>query len=263
MSFKRRLTELTDNDFVGILLAPHVEHPNCLVLFEEDNEESIALHEVMANTASSVSSIIYYAILSRCPRLFNSSNAAKVESGSPYKGFTFRSFPCILTYHNRNPVGFYRGARNAEMISNYILNVAFQPDYYEPHDIIGGVTLDKNLEISGVNTYTNTPDRPNTVARTSLDLPPKMRGYDSKIGVVEAGTEQEKKSLNQLNSDISSSPAQVPQSAQVPQTPLSKPPQAQSQQVPQSAQVPPTPQQVPPQAQNGGSNIPVAAVPRI
>ena len=245
---KRRLSELTDNDFTGISLASRVDNPNCLVLFEEDNEESIALHEIMANTAASVSSIIYYALMSNCPKLMESSNSIKVDPGSPFKGFTFRSFPCILTYHNRNPVGFYRGPRNAEMISNYILDVAFRPDYYEPHDIIGGVTLDKNLEISGVNTYTNTPDRPNTVARTSLELPHNMRGYDAKIGVVEAGSMQEKKSLEQLKNDISSVPSSSVPPTPVPPKPVSPVP---SSPVP-SVQIPPSP-----------PGIPVAAIPTL
>lgn len=215
----RSLITLTTEDFEGRKLSSICRYPDVVVLFHNEQKESVQLYDLLASSVNSTVSNAFFGALN----IIEHPNVMRdmVNGDGAYYEFRIQGVPQLVKFRNREPVGVYNGLLTTETLSNYILTVASRDGYREPSNVYSGVTVDDDFELPGKKPYLNTSEQPNLVAHNSFDLSEDIRGYDTKPGLVKRGTKEEGEALNTLRADIApplavpSTPTSVTSSAPV------------------------------------------------
>lgn len=175
---------LSDGDFTLDADIPiKLKWTDCtLILFYVNNIESIQLMQIWATAANLAAGPIFAGINMSISEKVAQAFMRVREIPGPYRLFGTVGYPFIIAYQGGHPVGFYNGERDVQAIADWALTLACRIDYFEPAPKAGAVQADISYEMGGV-----TDLAPRTVS-TEFKAGQPMRGFDSKIGVVQTGT---------------------------------------------------------------------------
>lgn len=170
----------------------NIRYKECmLVLFYGNNAESRNLVEIWALAASQVAGPVYAAcnlmVSKKVSEAFTSLN---LTSGSLHWA-ALRTVPFIMVYQNGWPVAFYNGDKSVQAIIDYSLTLACRAEYHEPFNNFGGMEVDNNQSMKGVEEYGDTSNPFRKISSEYKSGQP-IRAYDKQDKLVVVGSPAEK-----------------------------------------------------------------------
>lgn len=164
-----------------------------LVLFYGDNLESQNIVKIWAVASRQAVGPIFAAVnLAFETRLAKAFTELNMNNSSLHWA-RLKTIPFILVYQNGWPIAFYNGERGVQPIIDYSLTLACRAGYHEFDNLYGGMQVDYNYKMAGIEEYgtTTNPIRqvspqyiePNSLRKYPLDDRPTIQGQESAASV--------------------------------------------------------------------------------
>jgi hypothetical protein len=197
-----------------------VKYNDCmLILFYIQNDESLKLAQIFAEAANSLPAPIFAAC--------NLNNSTKVASAFAklasdgnhiLHNYGLKQYPFIITYRNKNPVGFYNSGRSVQSISDFAVSSACSVEYREDIQYGMGVAVDKNSQMSAYEIQ-----QTKYLKSTDYKGDEGIRKYSNKIPIVVSGTKEAEKATEQEVKNEQQQPVQEPTPQTTPVQPIPQP----------------------------------------
>lgn len=165
-----------------------LKHRECtLVMFYINNKESRDLMVIYAALANQVPGPTFGIVNMNNERKVAQAFTELRSNGSHSLHWAgLRGYPSILVYRDGWPVAFYNGAREVQAMTDYVLSLPCNANYYEQIQVAASadITPAPRYQMAPYIPYINDAQDPNRVKQVSSQFTggePSIRGYNAQV----------------------------------------------------------------------------------